>query len=50
MLIEVSAITGCISISAFASWFSIPIGIESSAVRLKICLVTAGIKKYTSLI
>ena len=37
--------TGCISISAFASLLGIPIGITSSAIGLKICAITAGIKK-----
>ena len=35
---------------AFASSFGIPIGIISSAVGLKICAITAGIKKYKSII
>ena len=39
------AVTGCISVSAFASLLGIPIGIMSSARGLKICTVTAGIKK-----
>ena len=46
-LILASAITECISISAFASLIGIPIGITSSAVGLKICAVTAGIKKLS---
>ena len=46
----VSIITGCISISAFASWLSIPIGIMSSVTGLKICSVAAGIKKHKSII
>ena len=37
---------GCVSISAFASLVGISIGITSSAARLKICAITAGIKKY----
>ena len=49
-LILASAITGCISISAFASLIDIPMGITSSAIVLKICEVTAGIKKYKSII
>ena len=44
-LILDSAITGCVSISAFASLVGIPIGITSSAIGLKICAITAGIKK-----
>ena len=42
-LILASTITGCISVSAFASLFGIPIGITSSAKGLKICAITAGI-------
>ena len=45
-LILASAITGCISISAFASLLRIPIGITSYTIRLKICAITSGIKKY----
>ena len=46
----VSAITRCASISAFASLISIPIGITSFSVGLKICVITARIKKYESII
>ena len=49
-LILASAITGGVSISAFASLLDIPIGITSSAIGLKICAIAAGIKKYKSLI
>ena len=42
--------TGCVSISSFASLVNIPIGITSSAVGLKICAITAGIKKYKLII
>ena len=45
-LILVSTITGCISVSAFASLIGGPIEITSSAIRLKICAIAAGIKKY----
>ena len=41
-----ATITGCISISAFASLVGISIGIASFAVRLKICTITPAIKKY----
>ena len=44
-LILAFAITGCISISTFASLLGIPIGITSSSIWLKICSI-AGIKKY----
>ena len=45
----VSAITRCVSVSAFASLISIPIGI-TSFLGLKICVITARIKKYESII
>ena len=45
-----SKITGCVSISAFASPIGIPIGIMSSATGLKICAITAGVKKCKSMI
>ena len=44
--IVISTITGCISISAFASLVGIPIRIASSTIGLNICVITAGIKKY----
>ena len=47
-LILGSTITGCVSISAFASLVGIPIGIASSTIGLKICVITTGIKKYDS--
>ena len=47
LLILISPVTVCVSaISAFASLVGIPIGITSSAVGLKICVITAGVKKY----
>ena len=49
-LILFSKITGCIQISAFATLLGIPIGITSSSIGLKICAITAGIKKYNSII
>ena len=45
-----STITGCVSISAVATLVGIPIGITSSAIGLKICALTAGIKKYNSIL
>ena len=50
LLILVSAVTRCISVSAFAYLVGIPIGITSSATGLKICVITARIKKYKSII
>ena len=45
-----SSITGCISTSAIASLGGIPIRITSSAIGLKICAITAAIKKFKSII
>ena len=50
LLILASKITGCVSVSAFASSVDTPIAITSSAVGINICAVTAGINKYKSLI
>ena len=50
LLILASTIIGCISISAFASLVCVPVGIVSSAVGIIICAITAGIKKYNSII
>ena len=49
-LILDSTITGCVPISAFASLVGIPIWITSSAIGLKICAITAAIKKNKSVI
>ena len=49
-LILSSTITGCVSISEFASLVCVPVGITSSAILIKICANTAGIKKYKSII
>ena len=49
-LILASTVTRCISIAAFASLIGIPIRIMSSAIGLKICAVTARIKKDKSII
>ena len=45
LLISVSTITGCASISTLAS-LSISIKITSSTIGLKICATIATIKKY----
>ena len=45
-----STITGCISISDFASLIGIPLRTTSSEIGLKICAITAGIKKYKPII
>ena len=44
LLIAISTITGCVSISAFTSGVGIPIAVTSSAIGLKICVITAVIK------
>ena len=49
-LIVISTIIGCVSISAFPSLVAIPIGIASSTIGSKICVITAGIKKCKSII
>ena len=49
-LIAFSTITGCVSISTFAFLVRIQIGIASSTIGLKICVITTGIKKYKSII
>ena len=43
-------ITGCVSVSAFASLVAVPIGIASSAIGLKICAINAGIEKHKLII
>ena len=49
-LIAISTITGCVSVSAFASLVGIPIRIASFAIGLKICVIRAAVKKYKSII
>ena len=46
----ISVVRDCVSISAFASLVIISPGIASSAVRLKMSALTAGINKYKSII
>ena len=41
-IILASTITGCVSISSFASLVGVAIGITSSATGLKICAINAG--------
>ena len=50
LLILSSAITGYVSISAFASLVDINVGITSSSVGINICVIITGIKKYKSII
>ena len=50
LLILASVLIGCVSISAFTSLVVIPIGIGSSAVGIKIFVITAVIKNYKPVI
>ena len=50
LLILISTVTGCVSISAFAFLVGIPIGIISSAIGLKIWVITTEIKRHKSII
>ena len=49
-LILDSAVTGCVSISAFTSLADIAIGISSSSLGLKFCIINAAVKKHRSII
>ena len=49
-LILAPANTGCVSTSAFGSLLGIPLGITSFVIGLKICVTTAAIKKYKSIV
>ena len=46
----VSTVPYCVFMSVFASLVAIPLGVTSFAVGLKIWVITAGIKKYNSII
>ena len=50
LLILISTVTRCLFISSFAFWVGIPKGIISSTIRLKICVITWGVRKYKSMI
>ena len=50
VLVFVSAVIGCLSISAFASLVGVTVGIASYAVGLQIWAITAAIKKCKSII
>ena len=45
LLILISTVSGCVSISAYNFLVGLPIGSTSSAIGLKISVMTAGIKK-----
>ena len=40
LLVLISTVSGCVSISAFAFLARMPIGITSSVIGLKICVIT----------
>ena len=46
----ISAVRGCVSVSAFISLVDDSVGIVGSTVGIKICGITAGIKNYWSII
>ena len=48
-LILISTIPGCVSISTFTSLVGIPVGIKSSAIGLKICVISTRIKRHKSI-
>ena len=48
LLILICAVSGLVYISAFVSLAGIPIEIMSCSIGLKICVITAGTKKYKS--
>ena len=50
LLIFVSTVTDCVSFSKFALLVCVPVGITNSAVGTKTSAITAGIKKYKSII
>ena len=47
-LIFISPVSSCVSISAFASWIDVSVGVASPAVGKKTCAITIGVKKYKS--
>ena len=49
-LIFVFAVSGFVSISVFVPLAGVPLGITSSSIVIMICAITAGIKKYKSII
>ena len=49
-VIFISAVSGCVSISPFASLVVVPVGIVRAAVRIKISAITAGNKRFQSII
>ena len=50
LLLIASIVAGCVSISEFASLVCVPADITCSTIGIKICAITAGIKKHKSII
>ena len=50
LLILLLTVTGCVSISTFASLVCVPVSITSSEVGIKLCAITTRIRKYKSII
>lgn len=50
LLVLLSSVTGCASVSSFPSLVGNPTGVEYSIVALKTCLITAEIKNFKSII
>ena len=50
LLVLLSSVTGCASVSSFPSLVGNPTGVECSTVALRTCLITAEIKKFKSII
>ena len=50
LLILACTVTGCVSISGFASLVCIPVGVASFVITIKTSIITALIKKYKSII
>ena len=50
MVFLVSTVPGCVSVFAFVSLVTIPVDITSFGVEIRIFAITAGIKKYKSII
>ena len=50
LLILASTITSCVSVSVFGSLVCVHWDITSSGVGIRICAITAGIKKYKLII
>ena len=50
LLILATTIARCVSISSFVSVVGMSVGITSSGVRIKICVITTEIRSYNSII